>query len=266
MARIQGIGRGIGERRMWRSILQCLSLTIVLLTVPSQAQQFNSDSWLSKDPGVATVILTGGQRNSMLMTTFSLLPKWEFTAAAFIYNGDRDKATNDGYSTMLYAKYMFYENKPKTGGAAVKFGTGLRPGVIADVNAQTAFRTYWMNAPLTVPLFGDKLSVDIMPGLSVTRNLVVTKPDLAWNFTYSGRVAWYPWSQKWSLVGEAFGSAGQESSIPEIKAGFRWEPNRYQVWAFTYGKETHGDGTGDSKFEVGLMLFTPPFFCIWGCR
>ena len=38
------------------------------------AQQFNSDNYLSKPAGVATVIVTFGQRNDILMTTFSLLP------------------------------------------------------------------------------------------------------------------------------------------------------------------------------------------------
>ena len=45
----------------------------------TRSQQFNSDNYLSKPAGVATIILTYGQRNSMVMTTFSLVPNWEFT-------------------------------------------------------------------------------------------------------------------------------------------------------------------------------------------
>src|SRR6478735_12445975 len=80
------------------------------------AQQFNSDSYLSKKHGTMTIIPTLGQRNSMLMNTYSLFPKWEFTMAAYLYNKDKNVATNDGYSTSFYVKYMFYENKAKTGG------------------------------------------------------------------------------------------------------------------------------------------------------
>ena len=93
----------------------------------AEAQQFNSDSYLSKPHGMATIILTYGERNSMFMNTFSLLPRWEFTAAAYVFNDDRNPSTDDGYSTSLYAKYMFYENEAKTGGFAVKVGNRTRP-------------------------------------------------------------------------------------------------------------------------------------------
>ena len=149
-----------------------LLLPLVWLTVlcgkQAQAQQFNSDSYLSKPHGMATIILTVGERNSIFMNTFSLFPRWEFTAAAYIYNGDANKKTNDGYSTTFYGKYMFYENKAKTGGFAVKAGTGIDPGYLATVGLQDAFQTYWMNAPTTLPLFDNRLSWDIMPGASVT--------------------------------------------------------------------------------------------------
>jgi hypothetical protein len=252
---------------MRRRLIAILSAVVLLAGGQAHAQQFNSDSYLSKDPGVATIILTGGARNGTLMTTFSLLPKWEFTVAAFLYNDDENKATNDGYSTTFYAKYMFYENNAKTGGAAIKFGTGVRPGeaAAADATGQGAFRTFWVNAPMTLPLLDNKVSVDLMPGVSVTRDYTAAE-NIAWGFTYSGRVAWYPRNPKWSIVGEVFGTEGQTTAIPEYKAGLRWEPNPFQVWAFTYGKEFNGDGTNDAKFEVGLMLFTKPFFCIRGCN
>jgi hypothetical protein len=57
----------------------------------AQAQQFNSDNYLSKPHGVATVILTAGPRDLMWMTTFSLFPKWEFTAAAYLFHEDNDR-------------------------------------------------------------------------------------------------------------------------------------------------------------------------------
>jgi hypothetical protein len=77
-------------------------------------------------------------------------------------------------------------------------------------------------------------------------------------------VAYYPWGPKWSLVGEVFGTAGENISIPEYKIGPRWEPSQYAVIAFTYGQEFAG--TLGARFEFGVMLFTPPFACLGGCE
>src|SRR5687768_6350565 len=113
---------------------RCVLPSIICMTIISQkavAQQFNSDSWLSKPHGTITLIPTAGERNWMIMNTYSLFPRWEFTMAAYMYNDDGDFLTDDGYSASLYAKYMIYENKTATGGVAVKAGTGMRPGTIA---------------------------------------------------------------------------------------------------------------------------------------
>jgi hypothetical protein len=227
-------------------------------------QQFNSDSWLSKPHGMVTIIPTTGERNSMLMTTFSLFPKWEFTVAGYFYNDDNDPLTDDGYSASLYAKYMFYQNKKETGGAAVKAGTGMRPGTINGENREKdAFQSFWINFPSTIPLFNNKLSWDLMPGATVNHNYGQTKTT-AWGFTYSTRLAWYPFDPRWSVVGEVFGTEGEAESIPEYKAGIRWEPSQYAVFAITYGNEFNGNnGAG---FEFGIMLFSPPFVCFGGCH
>ena len=37
----------------------------------------------------------------------------------------------------------------------------------------------------------------------------------------------------------------------------RWEPSQYAVFALTYGAEF--DGPNGAGFEIGVMLFTPPF-------
>lgn len=71
----------------------------VLAGSHASAQQFNSDNYPSRPAGVATVIVTFGQRNDIFMTTLSLIPRWEFTAAAYIVNADDDPTTDDGYST-----------------------------------------------------------------------------------------------------------------------------------------------------------------------
>ncbi len=227
------------------------------------AQQFNSDNYLSKPAGVATIIVTFGQRNDILMSTFSLLPGWEFTTAAYVVNKDDDPTTDDGYSTTLYAKRMVYENQSRTGGLAFKAGTGLDPGYLTEVGVKDAFATYWMNAPATFPLFRNRVSIDLMPGVSYTRQYGVDDAP-AWAFTYSARTAWYPKGPRIALVGELFGAEGEVVSIPEYKAGIRWEPDQFQTFALTYGPEFNG--SNGARLEVGMMLFTPPFFCVRGCR
>jgi hypothetical protein len=237
---------------------------LILLASQSYAQQYNSDSWLSKPHGMVTIIPTLGERSSMLMTTYSLFPKWEFTVAMYEYNDDHDPLTDDGYSSSLYAKYMFYQNKKETGGASVKAGTGMFPGTInGEDRAKDAFQTYWVNFPCTIPFFDNKLSWDLMPGTSMTLNHGQDKTT-AWGFTYSTRLAWYPLSPLWSLVGEVFGTEGGVTAIPEYKLGFRWEPSQHAVFALTYGQEFAG--SSGAGFEFGVMLFTPPFACFGGCN
>lgn len=233
---------------------------IVSLAGTARAQQFNSDNYLSKPLGVATLILTYGERNTMVMNTYSLLPKWEFTFAAYLFDDDRNPNTDDGYSTSLYAKYMFYENQAKTGGGAIKFGTGLDPGYLdTEHRLKDAFRTYWTNAPVTLPFKENKFQLDLMPGASVTSGYGPDDETVG-AFTYATRLAWYPTKPTWSLVGEAIGAEGKGTGPAEYRVGFRWEPNATAVFALTYDHEFKGDnGAG---FEVGMMLFTPPFFSL----
>ena len=259
---MQGKGKAM---KLYLIKLKCIIIIwiVVLAANTALGQQFNSDSYLSKPHGMATIILTAGERNFMIMNTFSLLPSWEFTVAAYIYNNDNDPTTDDGYSTSLYAKYMFYENKAKTGGFAVKAGTGLDPGYLdGSDRVNDAFKTYWMNAPATLPFFNNKLSWDLMPGASVTQHFG-DEDKTAWAFTYSTRLAYYPFNPELSIVGEVFGSDGEVYAKPEYKVGLRWEPNQYAVIAATFGDEFHG--TNGAGFEIGVMLFAPPFVCIGGC-
>ncbi len=234
----------------------------VLATNPVDAQQFNSDNYLSKPAGVATIILTAGEQSDMVMTTFSLLPRWEFTYAVYVMNSDKDRSTDEGYSTSLYFKYMFYENAAKTGGFAFKGGTGLDPGYLTSVGLEDAFQTWWVNAPVTLPFFDNKLSWDLMPGASYTRDTGANL-EVGWAFTYSTRLGWYPKGPKVAIVGEVFGGVGDVETPAEYKLGLRWEPNQYTTFAVTYGQEfTSSLGAG---LQAGMMLFTPPFFCITGC-
>ena len=191
----------------------------VLAWNPAQAQQFNSDNYLSKPAGVATIILTAGQQSDMVMTTtFSLLPRWEFTYAAYIINGDNDRSTDDGYSTSLYFKYMIYENAAKTGGVAFKGGTGLDPGYLTSVGLEDAFQTWWVNAPVTFPFLNNRLSWDLMPGASYTNNRG-SSAEVGWAFTYStrlGSVPRAPRQRSWERCSAASVRSGHQ---PNTRSG-----------------------------------------------
>lgn len=214
---------------------------------------------------MATNILTYGQRNSMILNTFSLLPKWEYTAAAYVYDDDNDLATDDGYSTSLYGNYMLYENKAKTGGFAVKLGTGMDPGLLDEANRlENALKTYWTNAPVTLPFFNNKVSLDIMPGASVSFDLGDESGE-SWAFTYTTRLAWYPTLPTWCLVGEIVGAEGEGTAPPEYRVGLRLEPTPHAVFALTYDEEFEGGASG-AGWEIGMMLFSPPFFKIGGSK
>jgi hypothetical protein len=247
--------RFVGVTLVWLWVATCSS---------TLAQQFNSDNYLSKPHGTATLITTVGDQTTMLMTTLSLFPKWELTAAAYLYNRDEDRKTGEGYSGSVYAKYMIFENTAKTGGIAFKFGAGQKPSYVLDgTGFESASQTFWVNAPLTLPFLDNKISWDIMPGASVTRNYGDDEVTVG-AFTYSTRLAWYPKSPKLALVAEAYGAEGASRLSPEYKAGVRWEPTTWANLAFTYGGKF--DGSHASGFEIGVMLFSPPFACIGPCR
>jgi hypothetical protein len=247
---------------IWKTML---IIIVMFYSLMIRAQQFNSDSWIAKPHGTITLIPTVGQRSSMLMSTYSLFPNWEFTYAGYLYNKDNDILTDDGRSTALYAKYMFYQNEEETGGASVKFGTGLFPGFIkGESSRDNAFNTYWVNFPSTIPFFNNMLSWDIMPGVSMTREYGPEKEHDQWGFTYSTRLAYYPFSPKWAAVGEVFGQEGQVYAKPEYKIGVRYEPSYHFNWALTYGQEFSGnEGAG---IEIGVMIFTPQFACFSECK
>jgi hypothetical protein len=101
-----------------------------------------------------------------------------------------------------------------------------------------------------------------MPGASVTQNYGEDNRTV-WYVTYSTRLAWYPTSPIWAIVGEIYGSAGDLNIDTEFRIGLRWEPDQYTNIAITYDEEFGGNYGGG--FEIGLMIFSPPFFCIGGC-
>ena len=132
-----------------------------------------------------------------------------------------------------------------------------------DARIKDAFRTYWTNVPITIPMLNNKISLDVMPGASVTINYGESQKQ-AWAMTYATRVAWYPKGPTVSIVGELFGAVSEAENTPEYKAGLRWEPSPHAVFALTYGQEFNGNnGAG---LEFGVMIFTPPFACFKRCK
>jgi len=228
----------------------------------AEAQQFNTDNYLAMPHGTGTFLLTYGQHYAVLMSSFALARNWEFFAGATLYRNSGEDST-DRFSTTLYAKYMFYENQTKNGGFALMGGTGGFPGYLEQGELVGSYKTYWIAAPLTVPLVKGRLLWDIMPGGVVNTDWGSAKTTAS-AFTYSTRVALYGIIPKSAIVGEVFGAAGTAHSDPEFKAGIRWEPNYNVTVAATYGSALNGsEGAG---FEIGVMIFTPRFLCRGGCK
>jgi hypothetical protein len=182
----------------------------------AHAQQFNSDSYISKAHGMATIILTYGDRNDIFMNTFSLLPRWEFTAAVYVYNTERRPEDGRRLFDVPLREVTCSTRTRRRPWIRREGGDGMDPGYLVTVGLQDAFKTYWTNAPATLPLFDNKLSWDIMPGASVTLDYGTDNVTAA-SFTYSTRLAWYPTSPKWSLVGEVFGAEGGTTAITRVQ-------------------------------------------------
>ena len=97
-----------------------------------------------------------------------------------------------------------------------------------------------------------------MPGASVSTDFGPEDTN-AWVFTYTSRLAWYPPPDL--VPGRRSGGRGGQGHVAGgIPRWPRWEPNPHAVFALTYDAEFKGgDGAG---WEIGMMLFTPPFFQI----
>lgn len=231
------------------------TVLIFFISARSSAQQFNSDNYITMPHGTGTFILTNGTRNANMYSVFSLAPRFELNFQATLFW--EDAVTNQGnrFTTNLYGKYMFWVNKEKNGGAAVFLGVGRAPGYFTKDEYSAMHKNYWTALPLTIPI-KNTVFWDIMPGALVDFDHGNNRAS-SWGFTWSTRVAVYKIIPKTAIVGEAYGTEGQVSAMPEYKAGLRWEPNSFIVVAGTYGAQLNGDkGAG---FELGVMIFTPQF-------
>jgi len=113
---------------------------------------------------------------------------------------------------------MFFENEAKTGDSPSR-RDGLEPGYLnSAVELEDAFVTYWMNSPITLPLFDNKLSWDIMPGFSVTREFGEGDETVG-SFTYATRMAWFPTSPEWSIVGRSTDRRARRRPSPSTGSG-----------------------------------------------
>lgn len=235
------------------------TVTMVILFIvkmPVDAQQFNSDNYLTMPHGTGTTVLTGGQRNSTMYAIFAVAPKIEINFCTNLFWENESKSIPQHFSTNIFGKYMFWVNEANNGGAAIFLGIGKSPGYY-NAEGYSAFqKNYWTALPVTFPFFNNTLSWDIMPGALVNFDHGNSN-STAWGFTWSSRLAIYKVIPKTAIVGEVYGTEGQASSKPEYKVGLRWEPNSYIIPAISYG--ACFDGSPGAGFEIGVMIFTPQF-------
>ena len=244
-----------------KNVIRIFSATVFCIAInfssnKLQAQQFNSDSYLVMPHGTGTFVLTAGERNSVFLSSFALVPKFEFFAQANLFWEDQAIESPQHFSTSLYAKYSIWVNQRKNAGLSVFLGWGHSPSYYKKDEYLNDHKNYWSALTYTVPLFNNTISWDLMPGAMVDLEYGETK-ESAWAFTYSSRLNIYKVIPKTAIVAEIYGTEGQIYSEPEYKVGLRWEPNDYIIPAFTYGNNI--SGTGAAGFEVGLIIFTPQY-------
>ncbi|MCV9386282.1 hypothetical protein [Reichenbachiella ulvae] len=220
------------------------------------SQQFNTDNYLSMPHGTGTFVITAGQRNTAIISSFSLIPKFEIFVQGNMFRDYRIEDYPQNFTTSLYAKYMYWVNKQNNGGGAIFLGAGRSPGYFKNTVYTELHKNIWAAFPVTFPFFNNVLSWDLMPGVLVDFNAEDTN-DVAWGFTWSSRMAIYKIIPQTAIVLEAYGTEGEAYSKPEYKIGLRWEPNDYIVPAITYSSQFYGRyGAG---FEFGVMIFTPQY-------
>ena len=222
------------------------------------AQQFNSDNYLAMPHGTVSTTITAGLRNSGLIASIALVPKFEFFAQATLFKEDTSLEIPSNFTTTIYAKYMFWENQTKNGGGGVFLGFGRAPGYWSKTQFVELHRNLWSAVALTFPLFNNAISLDLMPGLVYDFSSEEGVPN-GWGFTYSTRVAAYGIIPKSAVVGEIYGTEGSLFSPMEYKVGIRWEPNGTIIPAITYGNTFSGEGRG-ARLEIGVTIFSPQFF------
>lgn len=231
-------------------------LVFLVIVNDANAQQFNSDNYMTMPHGTGTFVLTAGQRNSTMIMSFALIPKFEFFAQATLFQDYRNDQIPQHFTTTLFAKYMFWENKLKTAGGGVFLGIGKSPGYYYQTEFTDLHKNIWTAVPITIPFGKGMFSWDLMPGAMVDFDYGNNK-ETAFGFTWSTRLAISKIIPKTSIVGEIYGTEGQAYSKPEYKAGLRLESNDFIIPALTYS--TSLDGTNAAGIEIGIIIFTPQY-------
>jgi len=233
------------------------SFSLVLLAFSwsgAAAQQFNSDNWwvLPHTTGMGLVSL--GEQYTTGYLGYGFLPGWELDVAATLYPAD-EGSKNAHYSTTTYVKRLIVENEALTNGASVMAGVGQGPGYYDSGVLVQDLKSYWACVPVTISLFDNLLSWDLMPGGTWNTSYGPAQ-EHASAFTYSSRLAIYKIIPRSAIVGEVFGAEGDADSPAQYKAGVRWE-SKYAVIALTYGDGLEGNqGAG---LELGFIFLTVPY-------
>jgi len=244
-------------KKMMQKPIKIVVFIVLLLSVSAvNAQQYNTDNYLTMPHGTGTFVLTTGERNATMYSTFTLLPRFELNFQSSLFWADEDLNTSQFFSLNVFGKYMFWVNEANTGGGAVFLGIGKSPGFFTQDGYSALHKNYWTAVPFTIPFFNNTISWDIMPGALVDFDYGNNK-ETAWGFTYSTRVAVYKVIPQTAIVGEFYGTEGQAYSKPEYKVGLRWEPNSYIVPAISYGGCF--DGSPGAGLEIGVIIFSPQF-------
>jgi len=243
-------------KKTTNAILFLCILIVLTFEISVNAQQFNTDNYLTMPHGTGTFVLTAGQRNAAIINSFALIPRWEFFAQATLYWSNESQDIPQHFTTNVYAKYMPYENKEKTAGVGVFLGYGVSPFYYDKTALLARHTNLWTAVAGTIPFFNNMIFWDIMPGGMVDFDYGNNKKT-AWGFTYSTRIAIYKIIPQSAIVGEIYGTAGELYSEAEYKVGIRWEPNNTVIPAITYGAGV--DGSSGPGFEIGVVIYTPQF-------
>jgi len=129
-----------------------------------------------------------GQRNSTFINSFALVKNFEFFFQANLFRDFRIENYPQNFTTSVYAKYMFWANKQNNGGAAAFLGFGRSPCYYNNTEYTELHKNIWTAIPITIPLFKNMISWDLMPGALVDFNHE-DESDVAWGFTWSTRMA-----------------------------------------------------------------------------
>lgn len=234
-----------------------ISIFILITINLANAQQFVSDNYLTMPYGTSNVVFTYGARSAAVLPSMGLFHNWEFFLGASLIYKDEDREAEDHFSVLAFAKWMVFENNKMTGGVAFTFGTGGNPAYHVKDKQIESFRNYYIVGELTLPLFNNIISWDLNPGVQLDFNRNTEMDKAAWGFSYASRMAIYKVIPKTAIVGEIYGALGEASANLEYKFGLRLELSSIVVPAITYGNST--DGSRGPGFEIGIMVFSPPF-------